>query len=99
MNESNYEFGKMSGQSKNFSKSGIEAIVYYEDDTMQKREMYYTNGKLKSMENFKSGKSHGTNTEYFENGNIREIEYTDHGNRIRLIIYDKSGKVTLDEHY
>lgn len=99
LTESNYLFGKLNGQSIFFSKSKIRAISIYEEDTIQKSETYFTNGKLKSVKNFKNGKSHGMDIEYYENGKISQIEYYELGKRVRFIVYDKLGKVKSDKKY
>lgn len=58
-----------------------------------------TNGSLKQVINFKDGKNHGKNVNYWKNGNKKDISNWDMGKQIgQTIFYYENGKVEEKNH-
>ena len=65
-----------------------------------KEEIYYANGNLDYVGNFKGGVEHGTWTYYYENGSKKAVETWNNGKEIGVHLeFNPDGSLKLESHY
>ncbi len=83
--------------------NGMEYVVMYTqglENERIKEELYYDNGQLDYVGNYKNGKEHGEWIYYWRNGNIKSFELYVRGKEDGVHYdCDESGKRTKEYHY
>lgn len=84
---------------------GSPYIVWYVVDNGKKKvkvkeEVYYPNGKLDYVGNFKDGIEHGQWTYYYETGTKKAVEVWNKGKEVGIFYeFNPDGSLLLETHY
>lgn len=96
------------GQERHVMKkfdNGEPYIVWYVVEKGKKKvkvkeEIYYPNGRLDYVGNFKGGVEHGQWTYYYKNGRKKAVEMWNNGKETGIHFeYNEDGTLKLESHY
>ncbi len=81
-------------------RDSIEAVKKDEKQKEQQQKEFFSNGKVKTIVNYKNGKKNGLSVEYYDNGNKKKEEkYKDNELDGKVFEYYPTGKVKSVSNY